>query len=175
MSVYKRLGEIAINYFGKANTFKYGFNLSPMYRRSTGRIVEVSDDVKYVKVKVPISYKNRNYANSIFGGSLFSALDPVPMIQLINILGDDYIVWDRSAEIYFKRPAKETVYAEFKFTDQEIQSIQQRVSQENEIDIIKKTQLTSPDGSKVYCEVIKTIYVADKAYYMNKRSKRNSK
>ena len=30
-----------------------------MYRRSTGKIIEVSDDLLDVKVKIPISYKNK--------------------------------------------------------------------------------------------------------------------
>lgn len=94
-----------------------------MYRRSTGRILTVSKDLMKVKVKLPISYKNRNYVNSIFGGSLFSAVDPIPMVQLINIIGDNYVVWDKSAEIHFKIPVKETLHAEFIYTEEYIESI----------------------------------------------------
>lgn len=172
MSLYKRLSEIGAKYFGKANTFKYGFNWSPMYRRSTGKVTEVSTDLKRVEVKIPINYKNRNYANSIFGGSLYSAVDPIYMIQLISILGDDYIVWDKAAEIYFKRPAKEAVYAEFVFSDQEIEDIIESVKKEKEIDVAKKTQLRSKDGSKLFCEIVKTLYVADKSFYLEKMRKR---
>ncbi|MEL6988648.1 MAG: DUF4442 domain-containing protein, partial [Bacteroidota bacterium] len=67
----------------------YGFNLSPMYRRSVGKIVHVSDDLLKVEIKLPLNYKNRNYVNSIFGGSMFSAVDPIPMVQLINLIGDE--------------------------------------------------------------------------------------
>ena len=63
-----------------------------MYRRSTGRITSVSDDLFMVKVKIPISYKNKNYVGAIFGGSMQAATDPIYMIQLLNILGDDYVV-----------------------------------------------------------------------------------
>ncbi len=100
------MSKILSKFFKQHTIFKYGFNISPMYRRSTGRIIEVSEDLLKARVKIPISYKNKNYVGSIFGGSLFSATDPVFMIQLMNILGNDYVVWDKSAEIKFKRPAK---------------------------------------------------------------------
>lgn len=143
-----------------------------MYRRSTGKIIEVSEDLLRAKVKIPISYKNRNYVGSIFGGSLFSATDPVFMIQLMNILGTDYVVWDKSAEIKFKRPAKENSYVDFIFTNEEITQIKERVKEEKEIDLYKEIKITNKDASAVYAEVSKIIYIADKNYYKNKRKKK---
>lgn len=139
-----------------------------MYRRSTGRVVFVTKDLMKVQVKLPISYKNKNYVNSIFGGSMFSAVDPIPMVQLLNLLGDEYVVWDKSAQIFFKRPAKENLYAEFVYTSEELDEIKERVAREKEIEIIKTTLLTSKDQTKTFCEVRKTIYVADKSFYKSK-------
>ncbi|WP_276167317.1 DUF4442 domain-containing protein [Zobellia alginiliquefaciens] len=170
MSFYSNLADFGSRFIGKHKLFKHGFNLSPMYRRSTGRIQTVSEDLKKVTIKLPISYKNRNYVNSIYGGSLFSAVDPIPMVQLINILGDEYVVWDKSAEISFKRPAKENLYADFEYETHEIEEIKLRVQQEDEIDILKTTQLMNSNRDTIFCEVRKTIYVADKAYYKKKRA-----
>ena len=165
MSFYQTLAKTGTKYLGQALLFKHGFNLSPMYRRSTARITEVTEDLLHVRIKLPLSYKNSNYVGSIFGGSLFSAVDPIPMVQLINLLGDDY------AEIAFKRPARETLYAEFSYTPEELEGIKARVAAENEIDIVKTTQLVDQAGDTVFCEVRKTIYVADKAYYRAKRGR----
>jgi acyl-coenzyme A thioesterase PaaI-like protein len=172
MSLYQKLAEISSKLFDQNTIFKYGFNLSPMYRRSTGRIISVSKDLLDIRVKLPISYKNRNYVSSIFGGSLFSAVDPIPMVQLINLLGDDYVVWDKSAEIFFKKPAKENLYADFQYTPDELEEIKAKVGQENEIEIVKTTRLTNKDRNKIYCEVKKTIYVAEKSFYKAKLKKR---
>ena len=174
MSIYKKIAEIGPKFISKAKIFKYGFNISPMYRRSTGRIIEVSDDLLKIVIKVPISYKNKNYVNSIFGGSMFSAVDPIPMVQLLNLIGDDYVVWDKSAEIKFKRPAKEHVYADFTYSITELEEIKKRVSEENEINIEKITLLTNKDKSKTFCEVRKTIYIADKQFYKQKKRYRKS-
>ncbi len=169
MSIYKKIADIGSKFMGKHTLFKYGFNLSPMYRRSTARVLTVSRDLLNIKIKLPISYKNRNYVNSIFGGSMFSAVDPIPMVQLINLLGDDYVIWDKSAEIFFKRPAKENLYADFSYTREELEKIKERINRENEMEIIKATSLTDKNQTTVYCEVKKTIYIADKSYYKQKR------
>ncbi len=146
-----------------------------MYRRSTGRVTSVSEDLMDIHVRLPLNYKNRNYVNSIFGGSMFSAVDPIPMVQLMNILGDDYVVWDKSAEILFKRPARETLYAHFEYSEDEIERIKQQVAVENEITIVKTTLLMDKNKVKVFCEVKKTIYVADKSFYKKKRARAKSK
>lgn len=169
MSLYQKLERLVSKFFTQSQLFKYGFNLSPMYRRSTARITEVTDDLMHIKIKLPISYKNRNYVNSIFGGSMFSAVDPIPMIQILNILGDDYVVWDKAAEIKFKRPGRENLYANFNCTPSEILNIKKRIENEQEIEVEKLTQLTNKNGDIVFCEVSKTIYIANKNFYKSKR------
>lgn len=168
MSIYQSIARFGPVLVSKQTLFKAGFNLSPMYRRSTGRILSVSSDLHEVKVKLPISYRNKNYVGSIFGGSLFSAVDPIPMVQLINILGNEYVVWDKSASIQFKAPAKEDVYADFQYTEEELAGIRGRVDRDRETEVRKVTLLTDKSGGRTFCEVEKTLYVADKAFYKEK-------
>lgn len=106
---------------------------------------------------------------------MFSAVDPIPMVQLMNLLGKDYVVWDKAAEIRFRRPAREHLYAEFTYTLEELEEIKTQVAQKNEVEIEKITQLVNKDKSKVFCEVNKTIYVADKAYFKQKRAAKEAK
>lgn len=169
--MYQVAARIARKFLKESTLFKVGFNLSPMYRRSTARVKYVSDDLKIVRIKIPISYKNKNYIGSIFGGSLFSAVDPIPMIQLMTIFKEEYIVWDKSAQIRFKRPAKENMYATFEFTKEEIEDIQRKVQENKEVEHPKTTLITNKNGDIVYCEVTKLIYIADKAFYKEKRKK----
>ncbi|MFC4817562.1 DUF4442 domain-containing protein [Flavobacterium sp. GCM10023249] len=169
--MYQQLSRIAKKFLKESTIFKVGFNLSPMYRRSTARIEHVSNDLKLVRIKIPLSYKNRNYVGSIFGGSLFAAVDPIPMIQLMYILKEEYIVWDKSAHIRFKRPAREHMYASFEFSDEELQDILQKVKENKETEHIKTTQITNQSGETVFCEVEKTIYIADKEFYKQKKKK----
>ena len=175
MSVYQQLTRIGTRFFKRSFLFKYGFNLSPMYRRSTGKVIYVSEDLHTIRVKLALSYKNRNYVNTIFGGSMFASVDPFPMVQLINIIGDDYVVWDKAAHIRFLRPGDKDLYATLTYTNQEIDDIKQQVAAKKEIEIVKTTQLMAKDTGKVHCEVDKVIYIADKAYFKTKRAERKKK
>ncbi|MGB5417872.1 DUF4442 domain-containing protein [Algibacter sp.] len=167
--MYKTLTNIAERFFTNAQIYKYGFNWSPMFRRSTGKVIHVSSDLHYVKIKIPLSWKNKNFVGSIFGGSMLSATDPIYMIQLIKILGDDYVVWDKSATINYKRPGKETLFCEFNFSQEDIISIKKEVKNKGEIDIIKTPKIINKEGI-IIAELSKTIYVASKVFYKEKLS-----
>ena len=167
--MYDKLFTFLNRYFKKATLFRVMFNMSPMYKRSCGKIIFTSDDLHVVKIKIPLSYKNRNYVGSIFGGSLFAATDPIYMIQLMQILGKEYVVWDKKTNIKFKRPAYENAFATFEFTSSEINEILQRVQSENEIDYTKILLITDKNGT-VFAELDKTLYISTKANYKQKRS-----
>ncbi|MDO7172213.1 PaaI family thioesterase [Mariniflexile sp. AS56] len=169
--MYRTLNKLLKTFLTDAQTYKYIFNWSPMYRRSTGKIIEVSDDLLYVKIKIPLSIKNRNYVGSIFGGSLFSATDPIYMIQLMTILKEDYIVWDKDASIKYKRPAKETVYAEFSFAEEELNTIKTQVANQGEFNLVKTLHIVNKE-QVVIAEVSKTIYIANKAFFKEKQKRK---
>ncbi|WP_130733678.1 DUF4442 domain-containing protein [Flavobacterium sp. J27] len=171
--MYDALFQFLNRFFKKATLFKTMFNISPMYRRSCGRIISVSEDLLTVKVIIRLSYKNRNYVGSMFGGSLFAATDPIYMIQLMQILGKEYVVWDKATEIKFKRPAYQNAFVTFDFTSDEIQQIIENVKNENEIDLVKPLFITDKNG-KVFTEVTKTIYISSKSYYKEKRARKTS-
>lgn len=153
---------------GKGRLFRILFNLSPMYRRTGGRLVEVSDDLKYVKVKLALSYKTKNYVGTIYGGHMYSCVDGIYMVQLMNILGKKYVVWDKSASIRFRRPGNKTLFAEFSITNELLDQIKNEISQHQEKDFNLTVNLCDIEGN-VYAEIEKVIYIASKAYYQKKR------
>ena len=166
--MYQKLADALKRYVPAHTLFRIGFNLSPMYRRTTARIEQTSEDLHYVRVRLPISWKNKNYVGTIFGGSLYSMTDPIYMIQLINILGPDFVVWDKAATIRFRRPARTDVTAEFTFTPAEIEAIRAGAQGQGSIDVEKSLDLKNTRGETV-AEVSKTIYVATKEHYRNRR------
>lgn len=171
--MYQFLSHLSKKYFPNHShtLFKYFFNLSPMYRRSTGKVTSVTKGFRRVDVKIPISYKNKNYVGTIFGGSLFSATDPIYMVQLIQILGRDYVVWDKSSVVKFKRPANADAYTVFEFTDEEIEKLKSEIAHRKEVDLIKLVHLKSKDGT-LFCEIEKTLYVAEKDFYREKKARK---
>ena len=169
--MYKTATNFLKKFMPISKIYKHGFNISPMYRRTTARIIHISKDLKEIKIKIALSYKNKNYVGAIFGGSMFAATDPIYMTQLMQILGDDFVVWDKAATIHYKRPAKETLFCEFIFSDEEIETIQKRVQNEHEITVEKTTHLTNKENT-IFAEVIKIVYIAEKSFYKEKLRKR---
>ncbi len=171
--MYQQLSKLGKKYFPNSShkLFKIIFNASPMYRRSTGQVTNVLPGFWRVDIKIPISYKNRNFAGTIFGGSLFSATDPIYVVQLLQIIGKGYIVWDKSSIVKFKRPANEDAYASFIFNENEVAEIKRKVASDGETEILKTVLISNKEG-KVFCEINKTIYIADKKFYKEKVKRR---
>lgn len=172
--MYKIATEFLTRFVKPSTIYKYGFNWSPMYKRTTAKLTEVSDDLHYVKIRLKLNWKNRNYAGSIFGGSMLSATDPIYMIQLIQILGKDYVVWDKAVTAKYKRPGKSTIYGEFIFTEEEIEALKTKLKTEQQVDIIKTMNLVN-DKNEVIAEFTKTLYIAKKDYYKQKLAARKAK
>ncbi|WP_179317282.1 PaaI family thioesterase [Winogradskyella undariae] len=171
--MYKVATEFLKRFFKTSTIYKYGFNWSPMYRRTTAKLIEVSDDLHYVKIRLKLNWKNRNYAGSLFGGSMLAATDPIYMIQLIQILGDDYVVWDKAVEARYKRPARTTIYGEFIFSEQEVKNIKDSISKNKETEILKTMSLVD-DNQNIIATFNKTLYIADKQFYKDKLKKRQA-
>jgi len=106
---------------------RWAYNWFPAYRGTGARITHIAGDWSEVRIRLPLSWRTRNYVGTIFGGSLYGAVDPIYMIMLIKRLGPDYVVWDKAAEIRFRRPGREALYAEFGVSEAELEAIRAEV------------------------------------------------
>jgi acyl-coenzyme A thioesterase PaaI-like protein len=137
------------------------FNFFPAYRGSGARVTYVADDYREIRVKIPLSWRTRNYVGTIYGGSLYAGIDPIYMLMLIKNLGRDYIVWDKAATIRFKRPGRETLFAEFRVTEVELNEIKTKLETKKSVDRVYNVELADKDG-KIHATVEKTLYIAKK-------------
>jgi acyl-coenzyme A thioesterase PaaI-like protein len=140
---------------------RFKFNLFPAYRGSGGRIAYIAEDYHEIHVKLRLNWRTKNYVGTIFGGSMFAATDPIYMVMLIKILGSDYLVWDKSTNIRFKRPGKETLFAKFLITPEEIADIKSQLEVSKSIDKIYTIELKNKAG-KSHAIIEKTIFISKK-------------
>src|SRR5262249_12452321 len=140
---------------------RWGFNLLPAYRGTGGRVTYIASDFREVRVKLPLSWRTRNYVGTIYGGSLYGAVDGVYMVMLIRILGPDYIVWDKAATIRFRKPGRSTLFARLLVTDEEIATIHRLALEAPSIDRVYTIDLVDAEGT-VHATVEKTIYIKKK-------------
>lgn len=112
----------------KARILRWALNLYPPYLGAGIRVRQISADFRRVRVKMGLGWYNRNYVRTQFGGSLYSMTDPFYMLMLMQLLGRDYIVWDKAAHIDFVSPGRGPVYAEFHIDDALIERIRQHTA-----------------------------------------------
>jgi hypothetical protein len=136
--------------------FKLLFNLWPPLLGAGIRITRVQPDWKEVEVEMKLRRWNKNYVGTHYGGSLYSMTDPFYMVMFIEILGRDYIVWDKSAMIRFRKPGRGTVHAHFRVTEEQVAEIREALNIEEKIDREFSVEVKSGDG-EIVAEVKKLL------------------
>lgn len=101
------------------------------------KIINVSDDFKHVDVLLKHTFWNRNPNKSLWGGAIFSAVDPFYPIMLKQILLlDDIetIFLTKSAQVEYLKESKTNILFSFIVTDDDIQNIKTILSNEGKYD-----------------------------------------
>ena len=137
---------------------RWVFNLFPAFRGTGARVTYIAGDFREARVELPLSWRTRNYVGSIFGGSLYGAVDPIYMILLIKILGPGYTVWDKAATIRFVKPGRTRLFARFLLEEEEIETIRRLTESAPSVDRVYRVELADAAGV-VHASVDKTIYI----------------
>lgn len=148
--------------------FRQGLNWYPMYWCTQGQVLFLKHNWQHAIIRLRLGFWTKNYVGTIFGGSMFSALDPFHMVLLLKCLGKDYIVWDKAANIQFKRPGRGILTAEILYEDQELSSIRQELIKNGRHEFVKSTDWVDQQG-QVIATLQKTIYVATKEHFKNRK------
>lgn len=137
---------------------RWGFNWFPAYRGTGARLTYIGADWREVRLRLSLSWRTRNYVGTLFGGSMYGALDPVYMVMLLKTLGPDYVVWDKAATIQFRRPGRGTLYASFYLTDAVLAAIREAVAEHGKVEWRFTTELTDAAGEvHASCEKLLSI------------------
>lgn len=149
------------------NLFRIVTGFYPSFLFSRTRIKSISPDWREMVVEIKKSLWNRNYVGTIFGGTLYAAADPFLMIMLIKILGiKDYIIWDKGAEIDFKKPGRSNITYRFRVTDADLKHIHDGLKKSEKI--VPEFLVEGVDDEGDVCVSVK------KRIYIRKKSKRRS-
>jgi hypothetical protein len=137
---------------------RWVFNFFPAYRGTGAWVSYIASDWREVRVRLPLSWQTRNYVGTIFGGSMYAAVDPFYMIMLIHNLGPTYLVWDKSASIRFKKPGVSTLSARFVLEQAELDKIRMALQSAASVDRQYHIDLIDQYG-EVRAWVDKTVYI----------------
>jgi acyl-coenzyme A thioesterase PaaI-like protein len=148
-------------------------NLMPCIWGGGGKVISISEDFTELTVRLKLKLRTRNVMGTIYGGSMYASIDPFYMLMLMQILGKQFVVWDKGASIRFKRPGKKTMFAKFQITPEMLSEVRSEVLKNGE------TTVTWPlayrdEAGQVICEFDKVLYIANKDFYDEKLRKRAS-
>jgi acyl-coenzyme A thioesterase PaaI-like protein len=136
----------------------HALRIYPPYLGANIRVLRVDRGLRYVEVGMKLTPWNQNYVGTHFGGSLYAMCDPFYMLMVMEQLGRDYVVWDKSATIEFLRPGRGDVRARFELTDEALARIRADVEKEGKAHPRFEATIVNESGDLV-ARVTKTLSV----------------
>lgn len=125
------------------------------------RVKSFKPDFTTIVIQMKMHFWNRNYVGTHFGGSIYSMTDPFYMLMLMQLLGKGYIIWDKSASIRYKIPAKGNLYAKFELSQEQIEKIRAEVEERGKIQPEFHIPITN-EANEIVAIVNKVISIAKK-------------
>jgi Domain of unknown function (DUF4442) len=136
-------------------------NFWPPFAGAGIRVKHIAPDWRAVDVEMKLRFWNANYVGTHYGGSLYSMTDPFYMLMLIENLGSQYIVWDKSACIRFCKPGRGKVRAEFRISQADVDSIKASLTREDKVEPTFTVEVKD-EGGQVVAQVEKILHVRKK-------------
>ena len=113
-------------------------NLFPPLLVNRIRIAEADSLFMNLDVEVKYSWLNKNLQKAMFGGTIFSAIDPYYAVmywQIFNSKGIPMEVWIKKVEIKYKIAATSDLKIQFSLKDSDINSAVQGLKKEGKYEI----------------------------------------
>lgn len=136
-------------------------NLWPPFLGAGIRVRRLDPDWRAVDVEMKLRFWNANFVGTHYGGSLYSMTDPFYMLMLIENLGREYIVWDKSATIRFRRPGRGRMTASFRLSEEQLDEIRRTLQTEQKTEPTFVVEVKDQAG-EVVAEVQKVLSVRKK-------------
>jgi len=113
------------------------------------RVRRISPDFREVDIEMAHCPWNTNRNETHFGGSLFAMTDGIYTMILMENLGPDYIVWDKSASIRFRRPGWSAVRAEFRLSVEQIDEVRRAADTQPKVEPTWPIEIRDRSGDVV--------------------------
>ena len=142
---------------------KFALNIYPPLFFNRIILKEISNDFTYMKVHIKKSVFNMNLHKTIFGGSIFSACDPyfpTMYYQIFASKGRKLIIWMKSADIQYLKPAESSLELIFKLNERDIKLVEKELNNKGKFEIWHTVQAINKQG--IICASAKLlVYMRD--------------
>ncbi|MEJ5056224.1 DUF4442 domain-containing protein [Sphingobacterium sp. MYb382] len=147
-----------------ANSLKWLLRVYPPFLFQRVWIKKIHADFKQADIRISKSFLNMNGNKSIFGGTIFSSIDPIHTLLLDQILKQKGIpktvAWLKSAQISYLKPAKKNLSFSIKLHDEDIDTALEEVKSQGKV--VKTFAIDIIDTDGLLCAQSKNeIYIRD--------------
>lgn len=142
-------------------TLRLLMNIWPPFLGAGIRVRHIAADYRQVMVDMNLSWRNRNYVGTHFGGSLYAMTDPFLMLMLLHTLGSGYRVWDKAGSIDYVAPGRGRVSARFDLLDDDVAQIRRMTESGDKHLHVFNVDVRDDEGMLV-ARVEKVIYIRRK-------------
>ncbi len=126
---------------------RWKFNWFPSYRGSGARITYIDATRREVRLLLPLNRRTRNLNGTIYGGSIYAAVDPIHAVMLAQVLGPaDHVVWTKEAHVRFRRQARTALTARFVLTPEEVEGVRADLARASKAERWFPVELHDADG-----------------------------
>jgi hypothetical protein len=146
---------------------RLGFNFWPCIWCTGGKVEFIAGDFRELHVSIRLNVRTRNKVGTVYGGSIYSSVDPYFMLMFMKILGKNYVVWDKAASVKFVRPLTGKAKCRFLISEELIEDVKHHIEMRGEYTFSLPLHYEDEAG-KVYAVFNKTIYAAGKEFYKKK-------
>lgn len=143
----------------KAAAVRAFLNHYTPFRAAGARVRHISPDFREIIVDIALTWRNRNIVGTLFGGSMYTAVDPIYMTMFMQNLGPDYVVWDKGATIRFLKPGHRPVVAHHRITQEQVDRVRETLTRQPSLTETYLIQLVDTQGL-VVAEIDKVLYFA---------------
>jgi acyl-coenzyme A thioesterase PaaI-like protein len=140
------------------NVLRWLMNCWPPFLALRVHIEHIAPDWHHLRVRMKLGLRNRNFVGTHFGGGLFAMVDPFCMIPMMQILGKDYVVWDKAGRIDFIAPGRRTVFADIRFTPAQVAEARAKTAGGARFEPTFAIDILDDEGTLV-ARVEKTLYI----------------
>jgi acyl-coenzyme A thioesterase PaaI-like protein len=126
----------------------------PAYFGTGARIDHIAPNHREIGIKIPHSWRTTNTHGTIFGGSIYGAVDPIHAMMLMERLGDGYRAWVKAGDVEFLNPARSTLSATVTLADDEIEEIEGVLEEQSSVDRTYSVDLQDEEGT--ICATVET-------------------
>ena len=137
------------------------WNFWPPFFGAGIKIESVSTDMLKIRIRLKKRFWNRNLVGTAYGGSIYSMVDPFYMAMLLSHLKKEFVIWDKSSFVRFRKPGTTDLIADFELTQKDLDDIRERMKAEEKFEWERMVHVKDPQGN-VIAEVNKVIHIRRK-------------